>query len=150
MQWCSTGCHNEAHSLWRQCLKTFLIVKTEGRGCYWHLWDASNHSTKHKTALHNEKLSSPEVLLVLRLRNSSLVIVSTFFKKNYSIVDIQYYISFWHTTYWFHIYIHYKLVTMISLVTIGPHTKLLQYLLYSLCYALHYHDLFHNWNFCTS
>ena len=47
--------------------------------------------------------------------------------------------------------IHYGKITMISLVTTCPHTKLLQYFLrYSLCCILHLHALlvlFYNWRF---
>ena len=44
--------------------------------------------------------------------------------------------------------IHYKMITTECLVTICPHTKLLQYYwLFSLCYLLHPCGLFYNWRF---
>ena len=57
--------------------------------------------------------------------------ISLFF--SWSVIDIQYYISFRCTTQWFNIDIHYGMITIISLVTIHHHTKLIQYYcLYSL------------------
>ena len=61
----------------------------------------------------------------------------------WSIVNIQYYISFRCITSWFKIFIYYKLITIISLVIIHLHAMLLQYYwLYSLCCTLHAYDLF--------
>ena len=59
----------------------------------------------------------------------------------------QYYVSFKCTTSWFDICIHYEMITMVSLVTICPHKKLLQfYWPYSLCCILHLSTyLLYNW-----
>ena len=55
---------------------------------------------------------------------------------NWNIVDGQYFIIFRQATKWFDICIHYEMIT-VSLVTICPHTKLLQYYWpYSLCYNI--------------
>ena len=67
---------------------------------------------------------------------------------DWSMINLQHYISFRYTTYWFNIFVHYKMNPTISLLTICHHTKLLQYYwLYSLCYTLHLWDLFYNWEF---
>ena len=42
-----------------------------------------------------------------------------------SIIDLQYYISFRYNML-FNIYIHYEIITMMSLITICHHAKLLQ------------------------
>ena len=56
------------------------------------------------------------------------------------------------TAKWLGICIHYKVITTINLVTICPHTKLLQYYWpHSSCYMLHPHGLlFYNWKFSQS
>ena len=62
-----------------------------------------------------------------------------------SISDLQYYISFRCATYWFDIFIYYKMVIMIGLVTIYIFCTIyctkLYYWLYSLFCTLHPHDL---------
>ena len=45
----------------------------------------------------------------------------------WSIIDLQHDVSSWHTTQWFNISIHYKMITMIKLVVICNPTKLLHY-----------------------
>ena len=63
------------------------------------------------------------------------------------ILNIQYCISFRHTAEWFDICIHYKMITVISLVTICPCTDLLQYYWpYSLC-CMYPRGLLYNWRF---
>ena len=55
----------------------------------------------------------------------------------------QYCVSFRWTTQWFDIYIPYEMISTINLVTIYPHTKLLQYYWwYSLCCIFHPSGLF--------
>ena len=51
----------------------------------------------------------------------------SFLFKNWNIVDIQYSVTFRHTTSWYDICIHYEMMTTLCLVTISPHMKLLQY-----------------------
>ena len=62
------------------------------------------------------------------------------------IINLQYSISFMHTTEWFDIFIHYKMISMIRLVTIYHHPKLLHHSW--VCGSLHSHDfLFYDWKF---
>ena len=72
-----------------------------------------------------------------------------FFLLFFSItVVIQYYISLGYTTLWLDIYITYKLIAPISLVSIWHHIQLLQYYwLYSLYCILHVRDYFYNYQF---
>lgn len=49
------------------------------------------------------------------------------FLKIWNVVDIQYYVSFRCTTCWCDFRIHYEMMTILRLVTICPHMKLLQY-----------------------
>ena len=67
----------------------------------------------------------------------------------WSIIDLQHCISSWCTTSWFTISIQYNMMTMTSLVTIGPHTKVLHYFrLYSACCPCRLvTPLFCNWRF---
>ena len=63
--------------------------------------------------------------------------------KNWSRIDIPHYSSFRCTTQWFDIYIHYEMMTTISLVTICLHIKLLQYhWLYPLGCTLYPYDTY--------
>ena len=70
-----------------------------------------------------------------------------FFFIYWNIVDVQYSVSFKCTAKWLDICIHYEVITTISLVTICPHTKLLQYYWpHFSCYILPPHGLlFYNW-----
>ena len=43
----------------------------------------------------------------------------------WSIIDLQHYVSPWYRTQWLDISIHYKMITILSLVTICHHTKVL-------------------------
>lgn len=59
-----------------------------------------------------------------------------FYFFNWSIVDVQHFISFRYTTERFNICTHYDMITMVNLVTISHHTKLGQvYWLCFLCYT---------------
>ena len=42
---------------------------------------------------------------------------------NWSISDLQYYISFRCITQWFDIFVHYRMITQISLVTMSPYAR---------------------------
>ena len=55
-----------------------------------------------------------------------------YFYRN--MVDVQYYVSFKCTTRWFDIYIHYEMVTAVSLITISPHTKRILNIFFMLYY----------------
>lgn len=96
-------------------------------GSYWHIWDAANQS--------NEELSSPQMLIVprLRLRNPSLKVAPTVF--NCGIVAIQYYrvSGVQHTGLTFITnYYKYYILKILQIdhhgsITICHRTKLLQY-----------------------
>ena len=52
-------------------------------------------------------------------------------------IDLTYYISFRYITWWFNILIHYKMITMISLVTICHHASyynIINYIIYAIYY----------------
>ena len=51
------------------------------------------------------------------------------------LIDIAFYISFKHITWWFNIYMHYEMIIMISLITICHHLRyysIIDYMAYSL------------------
>ena len=70
----------------------------------------------------------------------------------WSIIDLQYNISSWYTIQWFDISRHFKMITMVSLVVICHHTKILHnYWLYSPHCTLHTCDsLILQLEVCTS
>ena len=60
-----------------------------------------------------------------------------------SIIDLQYYVSFWSMVSWVNISVYFKIITMVSLVTICHHTKILHnYWLCSPHCTFHTHDSF--------
>ena len=64
-----------------------------------------------------------------------------------NLIDIEYYISF-SCIMWFNIFIHYEMISTISLVTSVTIQLLQYYWLYSLCCILHPHDIyFIAWSF---
>ena len=68
---------------------------------------------------------------------------------NWSIIDLKYSIDFSYIIWWFYIFMHCKMITLIILAAFCHHIKLLQYYDYIL-YTVHYISmtyLFDNWNF---
>ena len=61
-----------------------------------------------------------------------------FFPFYWDIVDIQYHVCIWCGTWWLDICIDYEMITMMNLVTICPHAKLLHY-----CWSYSFYCIFH-------
>lgn len=68
--------------------------------------------------------------------------------KNWSIIDIQYYINVRGTAYLLHFCVYCEMITSISLIIIHHHTKLVQYYWpYSLSSTLLWLNIIYNWRF---
>ena len=68
----------------------------------------------------------------------------------WSVIDLNHYVSSWCTIWWFDISIHYKIINMISLVTICHHTKILHYFWLYIPHTVHFIPMTHllcNWKF---